>query len=117
MSRNALVLAAWICHAALLGAVTLGLLTSGLPDPGRFVLAAAAAVPLVAALPGLKERRRYTYQWLAFALVAYAGAAAVEVIATSGRSPFASIALLAALIELGLLFTLNRRPPPQANRE
>lgn len=119
MSRDALVFAAWLCHGALLAAITFGLLTSELPWPVRIAVAAAAALPLVAAVPGLRQRRRYTYQWLAFALVAYAGVAVVEVVATSGRSPFATLALLAALIELALLFTLNRaRPsPPPANRE
>ena len=118
MSGNALVIAAWLCHGALLGAATLGIMMSALPVPGRIALAAAAALPLAAAIPGLLHRRRYTYQWLAFALVVYAGAGAVEVVATSGRSPFATIALLAALIELGVLFTLNRTggPPPQGNR-
>lgn len=118
MSGNALVIAAWICHGALLGAAALGIMTSTLPLPGRVALAALAALPLAAAVPGLLRRRRYTYQWLAFALVVYAGAGAVEVVATSGRSPFATIALLAALIELGALFTLNRASsPPRANRE
>ncbi|HEX6992613.1 MAG TPA: DUF2069 domain-containing protein [Gammaproteobacteria bacterium] len=118
MSANALVVAAWLCHGALLAAATVGLMTSALPLPGRVALAAAAASPLVAAAPGLARRRLYTYQWLAFALVGYAGAAAVEVVATSGRSPLATIALLAALVELGVLFTLSRaaRPRPPANR-
>lgn len=117
MSRDALVRAAWVCHAALLAAVTAGILTAALPAAVRAALAVAAALPLAAAVPGLRRRRRYTYQWLAFVLVAYAGAASVEVVATSGGSPFATIALLAALIELGLLFTLNRanRSPPPAN--
>lgn len=118
MSRDPFVLAVWICHGALLAAAAVGLLTSALPFPARAALAAAAALPLLLAVPGLQRRRRYTYQWLAFALVGYAGAAAVEVVATLGRSPFAAIALLAALIELGLLFMLNRaRMPPRANRE
>ncbi|HEY8432835.1 MAG TPA: DUF2069 domain-containing protein [Sandaracinaceae bacterium] len=119
MSANALVGAAWVCHAVLLAAVTVGLMTSALPLAGRAMLAAAAALPLAAAVPGLARRRRYTYLWLAFALVGYAGAAAVEVVATSGRAPFATVALLAALIELGLLFMLSRRAPPRprANRE
>jgi uncharacterized membrane protein len=119
MSRDALVRAAWISHAALLTAVTVGILTSTLPAAARVALAGAAALPLVAAIPGLRRRRQYTYQWLAFVLVGYAGAASVEVVATSGGSPFATIALLAALVELGLLFTMSRasRSPPQSNHE
>ncbi len=118
MSRRVLVRAAWICHAALLAAVTFGVLTSAWSTGVRLTLAAVAAAPLLAAMPGLRRRHRYTYQWLAFALVAYAGAAAVEVIAAAGRAPFATLALLAALVELGLLFTLNRVPPsPQAKHE
>lgn len=118
MSGHTLVLAARLCHGVLLGAVLLGILGSALPLAVRAALAAAAALPLAAAVPGLVRRRRYTYQWLAFALVAYAGGAAVEVVATSGRSPFATIALLAALIELGLLFALSRAGrAPEASRE
>lgn len=117
MSGATLVRAAWLCHAMLLAAVTLGVLTSGWSIGARLTLAALAAAPLLAAVPGLRRRRRYTYQWLAFALVAYAGAAAVEVIAAAGRAPFATAALLAALIELWLLFTLNRAPSRRANPE
>jgi uncharacterized membrane protein len=117
VSRDALVLVVWACHGTLLGAVSLGLLTSSLPVAARAVLAAGLALPLLAALPGLRKRRRYTYQWLAFALVAYSGGAAVEVVATSGRSPFASTALLAALIELAILYTLNRPSPPRESHE
>jgi len=118
MSANALVVAAWLSHGVLLAAATIGILTSALPLPGRVALAVAAALPLVAAIPGLARRRRYTYQWLAFALVGFAGAASVEVVASLGRSPFAATVLLAALVELGLLFTLSRpaRPRPPANR-
>jgi len=118
MSGNALAVAAWLCHGTLLGAVALGILGSALPIEVRAAFAAVAALPLAAAIPGLARRRRYTYQWLAFALVAYAGGAAVEIVATSGRSPFATIVLLAALIELGLLFALNRGArAPEASRE
>src|SRR5690606_18570883 len=109
---DTLVVAVWLCHGVLLAAVTVGLMTMELMLSGRVALAIAAAIP------GLVRRRRYTYLWLAFALVGYAGAAAVEVVATSGGSPFAAIALLASLAELGLLFTLSRpaRPRPRANR-
>ncbi len=118
MRSDTLVVAVWLCHGVLLAAVTVGLMTMELMLSGRVALAIAAALPLAAAIPGLVRRRRYTYLWLAFALVGYAGAAAVEVVATSGGSPFAAIALLASLAELGLLFTLSRpaRPRPRANR-
>lgn len=116
MSRRALARIAWLCHGALLVAVVLGLIgAESIPLEARIALTAGAALPLIGAVPGLLRGRRYTYQWLAFALVGYAGVAAVEVVASLGRSPFASLALLAALLELALLFTLNR-VPPRANR-
>src|SRR5690606_36731511 len=72
---DTLVVAVWLCHGVLLAAVTVGLMTMELMLSGRVALAIAAALPLAAAIPGLVRRRRYTYLWLAFALVGYAGAA------------------------------------------
>ena len=104
-----LTLATWISHAALLAAVTLGVLTAGLGAPARAALLVLAASPLLLALPGLYRHRRTTYRWLALVLVPYAGLAAAEVVATLGSSPFAGIALLASLVELALLFALVSR--------
>ena len=43
-------------------------------------------------------------------LVVYVGGISVEVVAQSGRVPLLSVALLAAVLELGLLLALTRRP-------
>jgi uncharacterized membrane protein len=117
MSARTMLIAAWCCHGVLLAAAMLGLLTASF-DPGvRGVLAVSAAAPLLLAIPGLRSGRRYTFQWLALVLVGFAGAAAVEVVASLGRSVLASAVLLAALIELALLFVLSRsRPAPRPAR-
>jgi hypothetical protein len=47
---------------------------------------------------------------LAVLLVVYIGGISVEVVAQSGREPLLSVALLAAVLELGLLLALTRRP-------
>lgn len=119
MSGRSLLRAAWACHATLFAAVVLGVAGSSLPAAGRIALAIGAAAPLVLAVPGLYRARRYTFQWLALALVVYAGAAIVEVVASLGRSVPASVALLAALLEIALLYLLNRsaRAAPRARRE
>ncbi len=118
MSRDRLLLAAWTCHAVLIAAVVAGLLGASLPAAGGLVAAAAAALPLLLAVPGLYRARRYTFQWLALALVVYAGAAIVEVVASLGRSLAAAVVLLAALLEIALLYMLNRSPTARrATRE
>ena len=99
-------LALWISHAGLLAAATLGIVAAELGAPARAALLVLAAAPLLLALPGLYRRRRTTYQWLALVLVPYAGLAAAEVVATLGASAFGSLALLASLVELALLFLL-----------
>lgn len=111
MSRRNLVRAAWVCHATLIAAVVLGVLGVSLPAAVRIVVAAAAAAPLLLAIPGLRRGSRYTFQWLALALVVYAGAAIVEVVASLGRSFASAVALLAALLEIALLYLLNRSTP------
>jgi uncharacterized membrane protein len=114
MSARSMLIAVWCCHGALLAAALLGLLTSSFDLAVRGVLALVAAAPLVFAIPGLRSGRRYTFQWLALVLVGFAGAAAVEVVASLGRSVLATVVLLAALIELALLFALSRlRPAPR----
>jgi hypothetical protein len=96
-------------HVVLLLATAAAVLSSELATGWRIGLLVAGSGPLLAVLPGLYEGRLLTYQWTALAMVLFAGAAAVEVVATLGRSAFASVVLLAALVELGLLFILSRR--------
>jgi hypothetical protein len=85
--------------------------------PARVGLALALVAPLLATLPGLVRQRRPTLQALAVLLVAYVGGASVEVVARAGAAPLVSVALLAGVLELGLLLALirrGRRPPPGA---
>lgn len=123
MTRRALDAALGLSHLTLLAAVSIGLARAELGGAVsgnvavRAVLVAAGAAPLVLAIPGLYRGRRYTFRWLALALVAYAGLAATEVVASLGTSVAASIALLAALIELGLLLSRSGTTPPRATRE
>lgn len=84
---------------------------ANLPPALMGALLAVGLVPLAAATPGLVAGRRYTSQWLALVLVAYVGAAIVEVLASGARASFASLVLLAALIELALLLALIRQNP------
>lgn len=96
-------------HGVLLLSTAAAVLSSELAPGWRIGLLVAGLGPLLVALPGLYEGRLYTYQWTALAMVLFAGAATVEVVATLGRAVLASVVLLAALVELGLLFMLSRR--------
>jgi uncharacterized membrane protein len=111
--------ALWLSHGALLSAAILAVATADIGAAARAVLAVVAAAPLLLAVPGLRRRQRYTYQWLTVVLVIYVGAALVEVVATLGGSLFSGIVLFAALIELVLLLALIRAPapPPATPRE
>ena len=95
------------CHLLLVAA----LVASVLPPATAFHLAAAAllALPLLLMLPGLVQGQRASLQRLAVLLVAYIGGFCVEVVAHSGSAPPASIALIAAVLELGLTLALIRR--------
>jgi uncharacterized membrane protein len=109
--------AALACHAALLAAVGTLAFAAAAVSPWRALAAALACAPLLACVPGLLAANRTTALWLAVLLVAYCGAASVEVVATAGGSLAASIALLASLVELGVALTLIRRwRRPQAAR-
>jgi O-antigen/teichoic acid export membrane protein len=100
------------CHLLLLAALVAGLL----PPVTILRLAAVAvlAAPLLLTLRGLFEARRATLQRLAVLLVAYIGGLCVEVVARSGDAPALTVALLAAVLELGLLLSLTRRSLPNA---
>ena len=95
------------CHLLLLAA----LIASLLPPATALRLAAAGllAVPLLLTLPGLAQGRRASLPRLAVLLVAYIGGFCVEVVARSGSALSASIALLAAVLELGFTLALIRR--------
>jgi hypothetical protein len=100
------------CHLLLIAA-----LAASLVPPAtalRLGVAALLALPLLLTLHGLAHGRRATLQRLAVLLVAYIGGASVEVVARSGNAPSLSIALIAAVLELGLLLALIRRSGPSA---
>ena len=67
-------------------------------------------LPLALTLRGLVAGRRPIQQRLAVLLVAYIGGISVEVVAQAGRMPLLSVTLFAAVLELGLLLALTRRP-------
>jgi hypothetical protein len=102
------------CHLLLLGA----LLASVVPPATglRLALAAVLALPLLVTLRGIALQRRVTLQRLAVLLVAYIGGASVEVVARSGSSAALDVALLAAVLELGLALALIRRSVPSEPR-
>jgi hypothetical protein len=100
------------CHLLLLGALAAGLLPP--VTTLRLAVVAVLAAPLLLTLRGLFAARRATLQRLAVLLVAYIGGLCVEVIARSGAAPALTVALLAAVLELGFLLPLTRRSLPNA---
>jgi hypothetical protein len=100
------------CHLLLIGFLAAGLLPP--VTILRLVVVAVLAAPLLLTLRGLVEARRATLQRLAVLLVAYIGGLCVEVVARSGDAPALSVALLVAVLELGLLLPLTRRAQPNA---
>jgi ABC-type multidrug transport system permease subunit len=105
------------CHLLLIGALVAGVLPP--LTLLRLGVVLLLATPLLLTLGGLIAARRATLQRLAVLLVAYIGGLCVEVVARSGDAPALAVALLAAVLELGLLLALIRRPLPNApeNRE
>jgi ABC-type multidrug transport system permease subunit len=100
------------CHLLLIAA-----LAAGVVPPVTVLRLAAVALlttPLLLTLGGLMAARRVTLQRLAVVLVAYIGGLCVEVVARSGDAPALAVALLAAVLELGLLLALTRRALPNA---
>jgi hypothetical protein len=96
------------CHVLLMVALLAAIVAT--PTPLRLAAAVVLLLPLLLTLRGLGAGRRSTEQRLAVLLVAYIGGASVEVVARSGDAPLLSVALLAAVLELGLLLALIRRP-------
>lgn len=81
------------------------------PTALRLVAAVVLLLPLLLTLPGLRAGQRTALQRLTVLLVAYIGGISVEVVARSGAAVLLSVALLAAVLELGLLLALIRRRP------
>jgi hypothetical protein len=98
------------CHALLMSA----LVASLLPPATALRVGAAAllCLPLLLLLRGLVKAERAALQRLAVLLVAYVGGLSVEVVARAGAAPALSVALLAAVLELGALLALIRRSAP-----
>jgi len=96
------------CHVLLIITLAASVLTSA--TLLRAALALIVVLPLLLTLRGLAAGRRPIEQRLAVLLVPYVGGASVEVVAQSGAVPLLSVALLAAVLELGLLLALIRRP-------
>jgi Predicted membrane protein (DUF2069) len=94
------------CHLLLIAALAASLVppTTAL----RLCVAVLLALPLLLTLRGLTQGRRTTLQRLAVLLVPYIGGLSVEVVARSGNAPSLSLALIAAVLELGLLLALIR---------
>ncbi len=108
-------------HGALVVLIAALLLMSRLPSPWHAVTAVAAVVPLLLTWPGLVALRRYALQWLSIVLVIYITVTVTEVLVSAARI-VPVLALLAAMIELSLVFVLirqsGRRPsagPPAAS--
>jgi hypothetical protein len=95
------------CHLLLIAAFSAALLPP--LTPVRLATAAVLALPLLLTLRGLAQGRRTTMQRLAVLLVVYVGGSSVEVVARSGDAPAVSVALLLAVLELGLLLAVIRR--------
>ena len=98
------------CHLLLIAALVACLL----PPVTALRLAAAVllALPLLLTLRGVAQGRRASLQRLAVLLVAYIGGFSVEVVARAGTAAPASVALIAAVLELGLILALIRRSAP-----
>ena len=94
------------CHLLLIAALAASLVPPA--TAVRLSIAVLLALPLLLTLRGLTQGRRTTLQGLAVLLVAYIGGLSVEVVARSGSAASLSLALIAAVLELGLLLALIR---------
>lgn len=96
------------CHVLLAAALAASIIVPAL-SWARLGLASAVTLPLLLTLRGLVLNRRATQQLVSVLLVLYVGGTAVEVVAHSGASSLANVALLAAALDLALLLVLIRR--------
>jgi len=101
------------CHLVLGTALTASVLYPTV-TPLRIVAAAVLTLSLLLTLRGLIHGQRIIEQRLSVLLVLYAGGACVEVVAQSGTALLVTVALLAAVLELGLTLVLIRRSPLRA---
>jgi hypothetical protein len=110
-------LVAVLGHGVLIAAIAASTLST--LTPARLGLASLLVAPLLATLPGLARAHRTTLQVLAVLLVAYVGGISVEVVARSGAATLLNVALLAAVLDLGLVLAIIRRgrPPRPGARE
>jgi hypothetical protein len=99
------------CQVALIALLAAGILRDG-TTLGHLLGAAVVVLPLALTLPAVTADRRTTQRWLAVLLVPYAGGLSVEVVARAGSATLLDAGLLVAVLELGLLLALIRRPPP-----
>jgi hypothetical protein len=95
------------CHVLLMAALAASIVAT--PTALRVAAAVLLLLPLMLTLRGLSAGRQATERYLAVLLVAYIGGTSVEVVARAGDARLFSIALLAAVLELGLLLALIRR--------
>lgn len=95
------------CHVVLIAALVASVVppVTGLRAAGALALTG----PLLIALRALDPGRRAALPWLAVLLVAYIGGVSVEVVARSGGAASLDVALLAAVLELGLILAVIRR--------
>jgi hypothetical protein len=105
--------AALLVHAALALAVGATMLDIDAAAWVRAVLLGVTLVPVAATAPALIGLRHNRLRWLALVLVLFAGLGSMEVIATGTVA--AAVLLLSALLELGLVLILVRRPLPRAH--
>jgi hypothetical protein len=94
------------CHLLLMAALAGSIVAT--PTAPRLAAALVLLLPLLLTLRGLADGRRTVERYLAVLLVAYIGGVSVEVVARSGNAPLLSVALLSAVLELGLLLALIR---------
>lgn len=97
------------CHALLVAALAASIVFPAL-SALRAALLALVVTPLLLVLPGLLRGERRIEARLAVLLVPYVGGLSMEVVARSGAAWLLNVALLAAVLELGLLLALIRRP-------
>jgi hypothetical protein len=107
---NAVVLG---CHAVLAAAVGTLVYSAAASPRAGLALALVAIAPLLATFRGVATSAA-ARSWVALLLVLYAGGMSIEVVASSGAAHVASVALLTAVLELGLLLAIIRRSRPRS---
>jgi hypothetical protein len=114
VSRQALCHLAVALHGALSSSLGILIISVGLDPLPLAAIGFIALSPAALALPGLMAGRPEAMRWIAVLLVLYAGLGAVEVVARG--HPAAIALLLFALVELALVLSLTRSPPPRGPR-